>query len=310
MRKLVSCAFCCLFVLSGWSQSKKNGTIYIEHPAIETVNAMSAAFVAGDREKAASYLADDFKHYNGSDTNKDAKGQTKEQWLDRLDLWKENISYLSMSPSKGAYPDALEYKDSGTWVQTWDHIKGVDNKTGVKIDMPLHRMIVLNDDNKIKTIISYYDERVYQEIGRSQNDRQNGTLYKNHDHINTVRRMMHAFEFGDFDTAYSFFDEDARFGNLELPDGETMSLEELKERNKQLWETYDFTSIDVVGYPDYLEYDLWDARVVQSWWKFRLTRKSDKKDFVLPALYIHDFNKEGKIIRSNAYISTKVLDSK
>lgn len=299
-----------MFVFMGWSQSKKNGTIFIEHPAIETVNAMSAAFVAGDREKAAGYLAEDFKHYNGSDTNKDAKGQTRDQWLDNLDFWKENISYLSMAPSKGAYPDALEYKDSGIWVQTWDHIKGVHNKTGVKLDMPFHRLVVLNDDNKIKTIISYYDERVYQEIGRSQSDRQNGTLYKNHDHINTVRRMMHAFEFGDFDTAYGFFDEEARFGTLELPDGETMSLAELKERNKKLWETYDFTSIDVVGYPDYLEYDLGDAKVVQSWWKFRLTRKSDKKEFVLPALYIHDFNEDGKIIRSNAYISTKVLDSK
>jgi hypothetical protein len=135
---------------------KKNGIIYIDHPAIETVNAMSAAFVAGDRETAASYLADDFKSYNGSDTNKDAKGQNKEEWLERLDFWKENMSYLSLTPSKGAYPDALEYKDSGIWVQTWEHIRGVHKKTGVKLDMPLHRLIVVNEEKRVGSAKRYY----------------------------------------------------------------------------------------------------------------------------------------------------------
>ena len=32
-------------------------------------------------------------------------------------------------------------------------------------------------------------------------------------------------------------------------------------------EDFEITSIDVVGYPDYLEYDLRDARAVQSWWE-------------------------------------------
>lgn len=310
MKNVFTIAIAYMFLFTAWSQTKKNGTIYIEHPAIETVNALSAAFVAGDRELAATYLADDFKQFNGSSTNKDAKGQTRDEWLDNLDFWKENVSYLSMAPSRGAYPDALEYKDSGIWVQTWDHIKGVHNKTGVKLDMPLHRLIVVNEDNKIKTIITYLDERVYQEIGRSHSDRQNGTLYINHENINSVRRMMYAFEFMDFEKAYSFFADDAVFMTLEQADGETMNLDQVKERNAAMWEAYDFTSIDQVGYPDYLEYDLGDARVVQSWWKFRLTRKSDKKEFVIPALYIHDFNEEGKIIRSSAYLSTKVLDSK
>jgi hypothetical protein len=67
--------------------------------------------------------------------------------------------------------------------------------------------------------------------------------------------------------------------------------------------------MDETGYPDYLEYDMQDAKVVQSWWKFRLTRKSDGKKFVLPALYLHDFDDEGKITRSIAYVSTKILDA-
>jgi hypothetical protein len=110
--------------------------------------------------------------------------------------------------------------------------------------------------------------------------------------------------------AYGYFTEDARFNNLELPDGETLSLEETKESNKKILEAFELNSIDVVGYPDYLEYDMRDGKVVQSWWKFRLTRKSDGKKIILPALYIHDFDDEGKIVNSSAYISTKVLDAK
>ncbi|WP_031444337.1 MULTISPECIES: nuclear transport factor 2 family protein [Arenibacter] len=299
-----------LVVVFGYSQKKKNGTIYLEHPAIGVVNEIMAAFVAGDSDKVGTYLTDDFMAYNGFSTNKDDKGTTKEEFLKRVDFWKNNMSYLSMEPTAGSYPDALEYKESGVWVQTWDHIKGMHNKSGVKLDMPYHRLYKLDENNKIKNMIDYYDNDVIWEVRRSFSDRQNGTIYNHHDNINTVRKMMHAFEFNDMDTAYSFFADDAKFYSLELPDGESLNLDEIKERNRQLMEAYDFDSIDETGYPDYLEYDMQDAKVVQSWWKFRLTRKSDGKKIILPALYLHDFDEEGKIIRSIAYVSTKVLDAK
>ncbi len=299
-----------LFVALGYSQKKKNGTIFLEHPAIETVNEMLAAWMAGDDTKVATYLSDDFKSYYGSQTNKDRKGQNKENFLNQVNSITDNLSYISLEPTKGAFPDALEYKEGDVWVQTWNHMKAMHKKTGVKIDMPFHRMFKLNADGKINVMINYYENRIFWEIGNSYSDRKNGVIYNNHDNINTVRKAMGAFENGDFETAYGFFDEDCRFNSLELPDGETMSLDELKERNKRMWEIYDFNSIDVVGYPDYLEYDLRDGKVVQSWWKFRMTRKSDSKKFVVPAFYLHDFNDEGKIISSSAYISTKVLDAK
>ena len=292
------------------AQKKKNGTIYLEHPTIAIANEMVAAFVAGDEEKVASYLADDFKAYNGTNTNKNSKGRNKEQFINGVKWWKNNISYLSASPSPGSFPDALEYKDGAVWVQTWNQYKGVHNETGVKVDMPFHQMMQFDDDNKIKTLINYTATTVFREIGRSYGDRENGKLYDHHDYINKVRRMMSAFENQDLETAYSYFDEKCRFNSLESPVGETMSLDEIKERNNGIWEAFDITSIDVVGYPDYLEYDLGDGQTVQSWWNFRMTRKADGKKIVLPALYIHDFNDEGKIIRSNAYVSTKVLDAK
>lgn len=298
-----------LFAVMGYSQ-KNNGKVFNEHPAIDVVNGMLEAFFAGDTIKLATYLADDFKSYNGTGTNKDAKGNTKEQLINQSNFWKENLSYVSFKPTKGAYPDAIEYKDGGIWVQTWNHLKAMHNTTGVKIDMPTHRMFKLNDDNKIETMINYYNERVFWEIGQSFEDRKNGTIYNHHDNINTVRKMMNAFENMDLETAYSFFKKDARFNSLEMPVGESMSLDEVKERNSKIMEDFEITSIDVVGYPDYLEYDIRDGRTVQSWWKFRMTRKADDKKIILPALYIHDFDEEGKIVRSSSYISTKVLDAK
>ncbi len=298
-----------LFVAMGYSQ-KNNGKVFNEHPAIDVANSMLEAFFAGDTIKLASYLAEDFTAYNGTGINKDNKGNSKEQFIKNSNFWKENLSYVSFKPTSDAYPDAIEYKDGQLWVQTWNHLKAMHNKTGVKIDMPTHRLFKLNDDNKIETMINYYNERVFWEIGQSFEDRKNGTIYNHHDNINSVRKMMSAFENMDLETAYSFFKEDARFNSLELPDGETMSLEEVKERNSKFMETFEITSIDAVGYPDYLEYDMRDGRVVQSWWKFRLTRKADGKKIILPALYIHDFDEDGKIVGSSSYLSTKILDAK
>ncbi|WP_297766083.1 nuclear transport factor 2 family protein [uncultured Muriicola sp.] len=309
MKKLVI-TFLILFVVQGYSQKKKNGTIYLEHPAINVVNEMLAAWVEGDSSKVSSYLADDFKQFNGANANKYDKGNTKEEFLNGMKWWKNNFSYTSEVPTPGAYPDALEYDKSDTWVQVWNNLKAVNNRTGVKIDMPMHRMFKLNKDNKINLMLNYTDSRVFRNMWESYDDRANGTLYQHHPYINKVRRMIHAFEHNDLELAYSFFHENARFTGLEMPVGETVGLDEVKERNKKMMESFDILSIDVVGYPDYLEYDLRDGKTVQSWWRFKMKRKSDGKEIVLPALYIHDFNDDGKIVRSNAYISTKALDAK
>jgi len=310
MKKIIL-VFLVLCVSQGIAQKKKNGTIYLEHPAIDIVNDMLDAYIAGDHEKVASYLADDFRSYNGSGRNPDAKGRTKEWFVNSVKWMKDNLSYLSLEPSGAAYPDALEYKDGQVWVQTWNQFKGMHNKTGAKLNTPFHRMVKFNADNKITTIINYSNDRVWLEINLSDEVRTNGTLYNHHDNINSVRIMMNAFENNDLDKAYSFFHENARFNSLESPVGETWSLEQVKERNKQMIDTYDVNSIDVVGYPDALEYEIGGGGVtVQSWWNFRMTRKSDGKKFVLPAMYIHDFDDDGKIVRSNAYVSTKALDAK
>ena len=266
-----------------------------------------------DPEKMGSFLADDYKFWNGTSANKDAKGGTKEGAMKNVTWTKENIDYLSITRAKGAYPDAIEYKDDDqkdvVWVQTWENVKGVHNKTGVKIDMQVHRLYTVNKDNKITMIIDYSDRRVWQELGRSFGPRENGTIYNHHDNINTVRRLMAALENHDMDTFYSFFDEKATFRSIHMAVGsKAISLEEDKEGMKKMMENFEITSIDVSGYPDYLNYELGNAKVVQSWWKLRMTRKSDNKKINMPVFLIHDFNDDGKIIRENVYFSQTLME--
>ncbi len=299
------------FTITTFAQ-KKNGTIYIEHPAINTVEDMTKAFVAGDSEKVASYLADDFRAYNGTSTNPNDKGQDKAAFSKTAKNWFDTLDYFSIARSPGAYPDALEYKDDNQkdviWVQTWEDLKGVHKKTGVKVNMPIHRLFIVNKNNKIQTIITYNNADIPSEIGQSYSDRTNGTIYNHHENINTVRKVMYAFEHKDLDKAYSFYDENAQFLDSSSPTFEGISLAEQKEMDKKIFEKYDITGIDMVGYPDYLHYELGDARVVQSWWNINLVRKADKKAIVLPIHQIQDFNKEGKIISETAYYNAKLLD--
>lgn len=293
-------------------KKKKNGVIYVEHPAITVVENMYKAFTAGDAEKAGSYLAEEFRSFYGSETDKNAKGQTKEEFMEQVKFVKENYSYFSMDRSSGAYPDALEYTDGNNddvvWVQTWDHIKAVHNASGVKIDMPVHRLVIVNSNNEILTMINYMDRSPFEKIGDSYSPSKNGTIYNQHKYINKVRRVVAAFEFGDPDTAYSFFADNATFSNLDTPSGESHSLEEDKAGNAEFYEKYEVVSIDERGYPDFMKYEIDNAKVVYSWWDIRLVRKSDKKKLNIPIMFSHRFNDDGKIIHEYAYFSSKLFD--
>lgn len=291
---------------------KKNGTVFIEHPAINAVNQFVKASVAGNRTKMASYLTDGFKAYNGTTENTTDKGMDKEAFLDNQMIYHDRLDYYAIEPFPGSYPDAIEYKKDNpngeVWVQTWDLLKGVDKKTGVKIDAASHRLYTLTKDNKIKMLIYYKNGEVIDEIRSSFVDRTNGTIYNHHDYINTVRKLMYAYENKDFDKAYGYYDEKAQFVDTSTPDFKGISLAEQKKKDQQFFDRYDVTDVEMVGYPDYLHYEMGDARVVQSWWNIHLKRKSDKKDIVVPVHYQMYFNKEGKITSEAAYYNPKLLE--
>ena len=300
--------------ITSFGQKKTNGTVYIDHPAIVTVEAMTKAFVAGDSTKVASYLADDFKAWNGVGTRSDAKGQDKASYAGKAKGWHNALDYYSITRSKGAYPDAIEYKKDNdkeeVWVQTWEDLKGMHKKTGVKVDMPMHRLFVVNKDNKIRTIINYTNQSIGDEIRSSYVNRTNGNIYNHHDNINTFRKVMYTFENKDVDKALSYYTDDATFSNIHQKFGESHTKAEVKPLWEKFLSDYEIKSIDMIGYPDYLEYEMGNGREVLSWWNYHLIRNSDKKEISMPVHFSDSFDADGKITNQMIYYSLTILKAK
>ena len=80
-----------------------------------------------------------------------------------------------------------------------------------------------------------------------------------------------------------------------------------KENFQNMLKIWDIESIDVVGYPDYLEYEINETRVVQSWWNIKFKRKSDNKRVEIPVLLMHRFDEDGKIYNEMGYYTASAL---
>lgn len=310
MKKTIS-LLVMMTTLIAFSQ-KKNGTVYLEHPAIDVVATFTEAFVSGDTTKIASLLTDDFKSYNGVSTNPDAKGTEKAAFLKNAFRWSDELDYFSISDFPGSYPDAIEYKKDNekevVWVQTWELLNGIHNKTGVKFSSPVHRLFVVTKDQKIKTLINYFNESIFDEIRQSFSDRSNGTIYNHHDNINTVRKAVYAFENADLEKAISYYSEDARFFNINDDFNKPDTKENVKALRKKFLDDFQIKSIEMIGYPDYLEYEMGNGRSVLSWWNFHLIRKADKKEIVLPMHMNDDFDEDGKITSEVIYFNRSLLE--
>ncbi len=301
-------------IFTTFGQKKTNGTVYIDHPAITVVEDFIKASVSGDEAKMASYLTDDFKAYNGTSNKTNDKGTGKDAFLKGALRYNNELDYFSIENYPGSYPDAIEYKKDNekeeVWVQTWNLVKGVHKVTGVKIDAAAHRLYTLTKENKIKTIINYSNGSVLDEIGASFANRTNGTIYNHHDNINTIRKLTYAYENGDLDKTMSFYSDDATFSDINSEYGKSLTKAEITPIWKKFLDDYEIVSIDMIGYPDYLEYEMNDGREVLSWWNYYLIRKSDKKEISVPFHFSDSFDADGKIIAEMAYYSPALLTGK
>ena len=124
------------------AQKNNNGKIFDEHPGIELMHKFTKAYVGGDKATLEAILTDDFKSNNGLTTNKDAKGKDKQGLIDESTYWSSQLKGFKITKRGKSYPDALEYKESGTWIDTWDVFYGVDKETGFKIETPVDRSFV------------------------------------------------------------------------------------------------------------------------------------------------------------------------
>ncbi len=296
------------------AQKKGNGTIYIEHPAIDIIAEFEKAIVNGDSAKIAGFLTDSLKSYNGTTADFSLPSVDKKAYVSNILRYSRELDYFTIEPVPGSYPDALDYtkdnKNGDVVVQNWSLIKGVHKTTGVKIDAAAQRIYYVTKDNKIKRIINYSNSKVLDEIGASETNRTNGKIYNHHDNINTVRKAMYALEKGDIDRYLGYFSDDVRFYDMNTEWGKTRTKAEEKASIRQFLNAFEIKSFDMVGYPDYLEYEMDNGREVLSWWKFNLVRKSDKKAILMPVHISNAFDENGKIILETAYYSEAMLTQK
>jgi ketosteroid isomerase-like protein len=307
--KLTLAALTLCLLLS--AQKKKNGTMYIEHPAIDVINQMYAAVNAKDSLKLASLIADDFKGFSGDNMNKDAEATTKAAFLQNIANWQTYNRYFSLNHTKNGYPDAVEYKDDTfsnlTWVYAWEKITGIGGTTGVKFSQPRHAQYGVTSDGQIVFLRIYQNQMPFAESWRSQRELKDGQIYSHHPNINTVRKALHAIEFNDMDAFYEAFADNAQFDGLFNDWGnDPLSKADFKALQMEFLESYSVNSFDCV-WIKYYEFDS-QRNYVQSWWRVSLTRKSDNKVTVIPVLFNHGFNAEGKIFRHNELWNQSKLD--
>ena len=297
-----------MFVMVATAQKSNNGKIFDEHPGIELMHKFTKAYVAGDKAALDAILTDDFRGYNGLSTNKDYKGKDKQGLIDESTYWSSQLKGFKITKRGKSYPDALEYKESGTWVDTWDVFYGVDKETGFKIETPIDRSFILSKDGtQIKSMIVRANMAIFQKYSNTFNTIENGTIYKDHEYINTVRTMISALELGDLDLAYDQFADDAKFNDINASRGESHSKSEERTQVENLLTTFEIVSLDEYGYPDYLAYN-GDGSTVLSWWNFRLKNKITGDKVVIFMHLSHDFNQAGKINSQVAYYNGSLLN--
>ena len=297
--KAFSIFLLCLFLTSTSYSQKKSGTVYSDHEAITKTRELWKAFEAGDADAFLSFMADSVKVYvNG----KDAKA-TREGAISYVNRYRDDYENVKIKDHKPAYPDAINYKEGGVWVQDWVKLTAIHKKSGIMLDLPIHHLYSFNKDGKITSLHYYFNNDVFEQIGGSQKTTENGKVYINHPLIAKVRHLMNAFRAKDIDKWATFFSEKATFGNSTMKFGETNNLEDqikgLKESRFFKPETK--FKIKEIGYPDCLYYAKEDGYVVYSWWLY-IEWGKDKK-IEVPFMVSTTFDKEGKIVKDYVWYS-------
>ncbi|MDA7730841.1 nuclear transport factor 2 family protein [Flavobacteriaceae bacterium] len=281
------------------AQKKKNGTIFIEHPAFDVVDNLHSAMNSNNSDALSKIIADDFRGVAGDQMNKDAKPQTKTQFIQQVKNNHEISKYFNIRQSSNGYPDAVEYKDenfSGTWVYSWEYFTAVGGTTGIDYSQPRHTQYVVNKDNQIAFARYYLNQYPYSQTSNSQMKMKDGDVYSHHSNINTVRRFVKAFQYNDDENLFVDFAENVNVNGLFNDWGsDPMNLDGLKSGFKTFKSNYKINSMD----------NMWikffkiesDSNFVQSWWRLSVTRKNDGKEIVFPVMFNHTFNDDGKIVR-------------
>lgn len=278
---------------------KQSGVVYSEHDGITKTKTMWAAFVKGDKETFLSFFADSVRVGHNGKINMQSRGALG----GGVDWWKD-VANFSVSDDSPAFPDAIQYKGEGFWVQDWLRVTGTHKKTGINIDWPLHNLYHFNKAGKIDGLHQYYNDKIFTEIDNSSRTIENGTVYINHPYIVTVRKLMNAWCAENLDSLAKFYSPKAFFFELPFKQSKFIGLDESLKETRDVFDKYDNLKMVQTGYPDCIYYSKDDNYAVYSWWVLSYTTKDGRKKSEIPVMMTHWFDKDGKISAEFVYLSS------
>ena len=296
-----------LIPISSFSQKNNNGKVYDKHPAIDKVNKFTSAWISGDTETLKSLTGDNFKMGSSMNSNPNYKGGDINNLVGQSRWMSNNFVNISLKDRGQAYSDAIEYKRSGLFVQTFQEFIAWDKNNGFKIKTPFNATFVF--DKKGEKIIRFWwsdNQAVWQKWNLSRQTIKNGTIYKDHPYIGKVRQIWFNLAMGNIDQVWKDFSPNARIYDLNLMDKDYNNLTDHKNYVGEVFSKYDFISIDEVGYPDYIDYE-GDGGTVLAWYNMIVKNKKTKKNITLKFHSQHDFNEEGIIVTEYLYYNANLL---
>lgn len=290
------------------AQKNENGKVYDQHPAITTAKKFNAALTTGDTATLRELVTKDFISYNSNYYHPRYKGNGI-QALFRSSLYlKNNFLNLKIENWGQAYPDAVSYDRSGLYVYTYDIMSGFDKNNGFKINSPRKSTFIFDKKGKkIKKLLFSDNTAHFQKYSKSKEVVKNGVIYKDHPDIAKVRLMMAHIEMGNIDKAYENFSENAKIYDINSDYGTSMTVDQIKEINKKMFDKFELLNIVETGYPDLLDYE-GDGKVIISWWDLKFKNKSTGNEFFVLLHMQHTINEEGKIIRESNYYNGSVFN--
>ena len=133
-----------LIPLSSFTQKNNNGKVYDKHPAIEKVDKFTSAWISGDTETLKSLTGDNFKMGSSMNNNPNYKGGDINNLVGQSRWMSNNFVNISLKDRGQAYSDAIEYKRSGLFVQTFQEFIAWDKNNGFKIKTPFNATFVFD----------------------------------------------------------------------------------------------------------------------------------------------------------------------
>ena len=306
MKKIIILSF--LFIpLTSFTQKNNNGKVYDKHPAIDKVNKFTSAWISGDTETLKSLTGDDFKMGSSMNNNPNYKGGDINNLVGQSRWMTNNFVNISLKDRGQAYSDAIEYKRSGLFVQTFQEFIAWDKNNGFKIKTPFNATFVF--DKKGEKIIRFWwsdNQAVWQKWNLSRQTIKNGTIYKDHPYIGKVRQIWFNLAMGNIDEVWKDFSPNSRIYDLNLIDKDYNNLTDHQKYVGEVFSKYDLISIDEVGYPDYIDYE-GDGGTVLAWYNMIVKNKKTEKNITLKFHSQHDFNEEGIIVTEYLYYNANLL---